>query len=618
MFGTQEQINNGPWLVKSGDRVLGPYTTDEVAKLLRSKEIVVIDEVMSPQGRWAYIRDVQSFHPVVEEIRRGQMQAREDTEIQGYTNTVIGPTTNVSTTHINDMPDHTVTEVEKAKAPQTSGAAGNPASKNPTSKTPSPQPASPAANVQPQTPVPPKPVMTPKEKKPERQSDIRQLSIETPADPTYNMRPRQRKAPGLLIGGLVLLFAAVFVVYTVSKKTTPTTGAATTVSTENLETQASVAWKRGEFERALELYKAIDRQSPNQPLVVARLALLMMQLEGQTVEAKRMLQSVSENIKDVEASSQVQIALGLAALHNEDAKEAISRFSAAGSSWIASFNTGVAHASLKDWNAAVRSFGEAGAQPIATYMLAKVQLSEAEAMSKPALRKDAESTITKGLSRFADFHQELLVLGAYSDLLSGNKKRAEARALQAVEVDPEQTPDHFHDPALSLEAASWAQLVPMCRSIDSALESSVSAALMGICLAKSNQLEDAAKAIDAKLSLDTGNPYLHSANAYLHMTADRDDAARASLTLASKSASSRLTQILSARLCVRERQDACAEEGWSKLASEKDPPLAAYTGLAQIKFQKGDTPTGNALLVNAEKISPTYLPLLRLREDASR
>ncbi len=618
MFGTQEQTQNGPWLVKSGDRVLGPFTTDEVARLLRAKEIVVIDEVISPQARWAYVRDVPAFQPVVDEIRRGQMQSREDTEIQGYTNTAQSAqatqVTQVTTageqtftnatqtsTNLNNMPDYTVTNAEKTKPTIPNYPFEKPQVSTPSSK----QTSTPMSAPVPQPPQAPK------------RPELQPLMPSAPVEQSYAIKPARRRPPGIIIGVLVLVIATGFMVYTVSKKQ----GAGPSIagaSTENLETQASVSWKRGEFDRALELYRAIDRQKPKQPAVVARLALLMMQLEGQTVEAKRKLQEVAQDTSNPDAASQVQIALGVAALHNEEMPEAASRFSQAGDTWIANFDKGVAAYAQKDYGAAVTSFQAAGDQAIAALMLARSYLSQAEALNRPALRKQADDVLTRAIATFADYKQELLVVGVYADLSSGSKKRAEARLAQALDVDPDQTSDHFHDPALSRDFVSWATLIPLCRDIHTALESSLSSALLGLCLSKANQIEDASRTLETAINQDPGNAELHAVNAYIHMTADRDDAARASLTLAQKSNGSRLSQILSSRLCVRDRQDACAEEGWSKLASEKNPPLAAYTGLAAIKFQKGDTPTGNALLVNAERVSPTYLPLLRLREDVSR
>jgi hypothetical protein len=69
------------WLVKSGDRVLGPFATNEVVRRLRAKELVVIDEVIAPQSRWRHIRDEALFSNVVDEIRTGLMSVRDDTEV---------------------------------------------------------------------------------------------------------------------------------------------------------------------------------------------------------------------------------------------------------------------------------------------------------------------------------------------------------------------------------------------------------------------------------------------------------------------------------------------------------------------------------------------------------
>ncbi len=78
---------NDQWLVKSGDHILGPFTTAVVVEKVRSKELVVIDEISQPRSRWRYIRDVPAFAAIVEEVRRGHAAAREDTEVQGYTTT---------------------------------------------------------------------------------------------------------------------------------------------------------------------------------------------------------------------------------------------------------------------------------------------------------------------------------------------------------------------------------------------------------------------------------------------------------------------------------------------------------------------------------------------------
>lgn len=589
MVGSADSSSNDKWLVKSGERVLGPYSTEALNQLVRDKEVVVIDEVMAPQGRWTYIRDVKAFESIVEEIRRGLMQSREDTEVQGYT-----PNATLTDTSLLKA------EAERIARPITE--AGLPLSTAMPVSLPSSGSQAPATAS----------VMTPRD----RSKDLNNPTDAASQSKSY-ARPQVGGKGATYVGAAVLFLACGFIIYSVMSK--PLTARSVVGSSSQLGTQASVAWKRGEFERSLELYRALDHEQPGRPATVSRLAILMMKIEGQTVEAKRVIESAESGATDPESRAQLALAKGLADLQSDDAKEAVAHFSQAGSSWIAKFDAGVAEAALKNWPAAVQNFETAGQQAVAYLSLAKTHLSAADSgANKSTSRQLAEVSIEKALSAAPDFEQESLVVGAYLDATSGQAKRAAARVLQAIEVDPNQTVDHFHDPSLNLENVSWTKLLPMCRSIHSELHSHLSGALLGLCLAKANQLEEASKAIEAEIGADPNNSYLHAVSAYLNLLADREDAARASLTLSAKNGSSRLAQILSARLCMHEGQTDCAEEGWSKLAADAQPPIAAITSLAQVRKEKGDSSTANALLVKADSMSPSYLPLLRLREDASR
>jgi tetratricopeptide (TPR) repeat protein len=633
MVGSKETTKQGPWLVKSGDRILGPYSTDDLGQLIREKEVVVIDEVMAPQSRWAYVRDVEAFQPVVEEIRRGLMHSREDTEVQGYTspirNDVSKPASSTSSTPAidhNDPTHITQTQTTPDLGSMTAFKPKDSMSQNTFTSTATLGPSA-AGVVSKKTPkatppkpkyVPPPPVKLTMDPLPHHNQDaVKEANKDALATPQKQyVRPRMGGGKsGLIIGTFVLILAAGFIIYTVLKS--PKTH--TVANVDNLQTQASVAWKRGEFDRALELYRALNHDQPDQPLTAARLAILMMKIEGQTVEAKRVIDSAKINVKDDEQKSALAIASGLAELQNDDAKQAAIDFGQAGPSWIASFDAGVAFTLTKNWPEASRAFANAGENAVALLMLARTHLSAAESGSGRAVaRREADESIKKALIQAPDYQQESLLVAAYVDSLTGNVKRANKEILEAVETDPNQTNDHFHDPALSLDQVSWSKLLPYCQGLSKSLNSRVSTAMMGLCLAKSNQLQEASRLVEAELIKEPSDTYLHAVNAYLHTLADRDDAARASLTLSIKNGNSRLAQILSARLCSREKQDACAEDAWSKLASETNPPIASIIGLAQLREQKGDTAAANALLVKAESMSPKYLPLLRLREDASR
>lgn len=639
MTGSTDQ--QGPWLVKSGELVSGPFTTEALSQMVRDKEVVVIDEAMPPEGRWKYLRDIPVFQPLVEEIRRGLMHTQENTEVQGYTSS------NPATAAPTPTPTPTPTQVSTATP-----VANRPGTQQGSHPTPNPDTntgitmteTSPFIGSKPAIPITRAP-SPPKKKKPDaRVTDIElqtqeqraaTKSVMTPRDRTRDdqsplkqphakkyARPQPGGRTSVYIGSAVLFLAAAFIIYTVMSK--PQIGqqisGGTAGGLHGLETQASVAWKRGEFDRSLEMYRSLDHEKPNSPLIAARLATLMLKIEGRTVEAKRKIDSALPNAKTNEETEVLTLAKGLAALQSDDAREAADLFQNAGSTPISKFNEGVAQAALKNWPAAIAAFQKAGDRPEANLMLAKTYLNSVENQpaNRTASRQQAEVAIKKAISGQPDFAQESLMLGAFLDLESGQKKAANQKILEAVETDPNQTGDHFHDPSLSLEALSWPRLLNYCKSIHESLGSHLSAGLLAICFAKANELEAASKTIDAELGKDPTNVHLHAINAYLQLTADREDTARASLTLSAKNGTSRLAQILNARLCVRDNQEACAEEAWSKLASDSKPPIAAIIGLAQVREEKGDHATANALLVKADSMSPSYLPLLRLREEASR
>lgn len=57
------------WLIKSENKILGPYSFDQVIDLIRKKQISLIDEVRDPETRWLYVRENPEYRSIVEEIR---------------------------------------------------------------------------------------------------------------------------------------------------------------------------------------------------------------------------------------------------------------------------------------------------------------------------------------------------------------------------------------------------------------------------------------------------------------------------------------------------------------------------------------------------------------------
>lgn len=60
---------NDQWLVKSANRVMGPFKRDEVVTGLKLKHFTIMDEIAAPFGRWILIRDEVALQEAVKEIR---------------------------------------------------------------------------------------------------------------------------------------------------------------------------------------------------------------------------------------------------------------------------------------------------------------------------------------------------------------------------------------------------------------------------------------------------------------------------------------------------------------------------------------------------------------------
>lgn len=73
----REQNLENKWLIKSENRILGPYNFEQVIDLIRKKQISIIDEVRDPETRWLYVRENSEFKVIVDEMR-SEIDARTE------------------------------------------------------------------------------------------------------------------------------------------------------------------------------------------------------------------------------------------------------------------------------------------------------------------------------------------------------------------------------------------------------------------------------------------------------------------------------------------------------------------------------------------------------------
>lgn len=585
------------WLVKSGERILGPFSTEEVNQRLRTKEIVVIDEVSLPLSRWRYLRDEPVFAAVVEEIRKGLLSAREDTEVQGHTHTHTQTQTQTMT--------QTTTDTEPVVAIATNSQAAAVATRSAVGY--GPDEVKDAEFTEESAPE------TARRADTEKNRSVRQYGYD---QDKKVQREAGRHSRMLWVAAIVVfvVIAAVLIRF----RGPQANGAEQLQAFSHELIAANTAWDHGDFPSALHHYRQADRLIPGSVEVGVRLGVLMLRMEGQTVAAKRILQDVISRSSEPRFIEEAKIGLGLAALTGEEYTEAQRMFSeltaSAPNSRVAHFNLGMAAFLNSDYTVAINHFRET-IQVAPEESAAYLMLAWAYAKEGKEAFATAGEVLENFLARHSDFRQEALVFSSWLDSQSGEKKRAIAKARAAFDTDPFMTDEHFHDPFLFLDPLKWARLLPLCEKLSGEFKNAEGRALLGVCQLKAGRRTDADALLTDALTVAPENSFYLSANAFQLMTGGRDSDARAALRLADKDGAPTLAWSLTGRNCWSLHDSACARHAWEKLATLEPPHLRALVGMAAILNSEGKRDEALQMLVKAETLSPRYLPAMKLREE---
>ena len=597
------EVEHATWLVKAGERILGPFRTDEIVEKVRSHELAVIDEIAAPASRWRYLRDEPTFALVVEESRRSQLVTREDTEIQmghmaGHDGLAGNDGTHGSTHHAQELmtltPSHRMNLTALGVSPH---------------------------DVQPQV------------KDAEFTEEvIRPGSATRPEDNIQKRRQfgvanDKQMASALKRNSNLIWLATIIAVIGIgtylSRESTTVTPTGAKIDSQEAFKQAlsegEQAWNHGELEKASVAYKKADDLLPGTPDVVVRLSALSMKIDGQTVAAKRSFQDLLSKSADAGLQREAHLGLGLAAILSENFDEAKNEFNAVlkttPNDVVVRYNLGVVSYLKGDMKEALSQLHQAlqldpHLGPV-SLLTALAQIREGETH-----QQEASGVLESYLASHYDYRQESQALDSYLTVLRGNKMQAMAAAGVAVGSDPYLTSEHLHDPWLDLDVLSASKLLPYVQKLQSELNSPATQALLAIFQAKAKQTGEAEKTINDGLAQKPSDADLLAANAFVLMTSGRDADAKAALSLARKDGA-KLAWILTGRNCQKLHELSCEKEAWDKLLTFEPPPVVALIGHAQLAFNEGAKDAAIVDLKRAESMSPQYLPAILLRERVS-
>lgn len=89
------------WLIKTDNKIVGPYSLEQLEDLLLKRQIALIDEIRDMDHRWLYIREVPELKELVEMVRK-ELESKSEqtrtlqTKLQGSENSQLSQTVEVS------------------------------------------------------------------------------------------------------------------------------------------------------------------------------------------------------------------------------------------------------------------------------------------------------------------------------------------------------------------------------------------------------------------------------------------------------------------------------------------------------------------------------------------
>lgn len=581
--------HNLPWLVKSSGRILGPFSLEQIEKLLKTREIVVLDEVAQPQRRFRYIRDVSEFQRIVDDIRR---EATGDIGDKTFTESTEGQTASLTEPLSSHLVDELTDEI---------GFSSN-------------------------------------NKMNEIVYDnVEEVILRPKGSPVVNSRyqsgahgdravSQQADAASKWLWwatGLIIVLVASFIGY----KRFVQTPMEMEASSKDLVARGQQLMDEGRLPDALEAFKKAYSLDPTNSSYYHYLGPLIVQYEGQTVLGRRLLDQALET--NSQFRPHILTSMGLADLKDGNWRGADEHFQQAlninPNYAPAIVNRGVLSLRKKDYSRAKSFFETAlikGADDGAVQLLlAESMIQVAQTEKKFQLLKEAIARLDQYQKDNLAYRQESLLMIAYLQAATEQGQQAEENITRLLDVDPSATDLHTHNIFIARDPINWNQLLSYCLSTVRGLKATGRvAALTGLCYLKANKHQEANSEIQTALQRNPKDPLVQAVGAYVLQSIGQEQSGGVSLGKAlefDRGSDFRLPLLLQARLYYENGDLASSKEYWKRLLNHGSQSLEAYSGLAKIAFEE-DRREEFRRYIQPVKAKADYIPVTSLIVQARK
>lgn len=571
------------WLVKVNGRILGPHSKGEIFELLKNKEIVVLNEVMPPFRRWQYIRDLDEFADIVEELRVLEFGSNEDLTMT--TSQTASVTEKLDSSMVDDrtqdVPIGIPREIVIENVVETPTGRG----------------------------------VRPSQVRTQYKADFKNVELK---------KETAKATRSIWIGAFGIILAVSG--YVLFKKMEPVKKEKT-YSSQEYTKMALNHYYAGDYEKALPLLHTAQRMDPENEKINSLIAPLMVFLEP---EKKNELESILEKLnKSEKISKERALTLeGLLDIKEKNYRSAKRFFTDALKKnpffWQAFANLGVISFLEGDYLSAKNHFESALSVEVPN-RTSRGEVYLMRAASEIYLWKEqnarryldnAKSGLESYISEFSDYKQEAYLLKSFVDYALNDKEQANHSINEMVNTDPMLTMEHAKDPMVDRSPISWKQLLPWCEALVSGMGSTgIVSAMYSLCLVQNGENDiDAKVEISKAMSQSPTDPLVNSVFAYITWVLGEDSKAEMLVTKAidlNRSSLRSLPHVIKARICETAENFECAIEHWQVVRTLEAQSVSAYGGLAYAYLKTKQFTLFEAAFTQGTKYSRYYKPLLR-------
>ncbi|MBX7232494.1 MAG: tetratricopeptide repeat protein [Bdellovibrionales bacterium] len=540
------------WLVKSSGRILGPYSLNEMAQLLKEKEVLSIDEVSEPFRRWQLIRDHELFQPLLTDFGADEHTRRNESTVSS---SITGSVTENLQSSFNDEITEDISEYQS----QLKEIVYDSIVEDP---------------------------------KPHRTPDVASQFQAMDRINFQTIKIEAEKNNRWLWVFTILIVSCIGMLITFKKM----------YSHNALITQKSDpammgldAVNQGNYTSAQSLLQTAYNEDNNRTDLWLPLAMVLLQDEGKTVEAKRLLQKVIDSNLELPWA---WTGMALANIKDKDLETAQANLNQAllkNSHFLpAQANLGSVALLSKNYTLAIDLFkkvidqGFSDGALIIELISSYIGLANEQGDKKflTLAEQEAQSFLNKSL----DYQQELQFTIVYLSYLKGTLKNVDQEIRKILNIDPDQTQDFVHSLYFHRGPAEWSLLGSWCHQlVENIPDQPSSVALKALCFYKEGQTTSAKVEIEKSINQSPRDPLLQALYASLLKSAGYGGEASVALGRAielDRANEYSLPKLLQAKFCEDREDYECANIYWLKLLEDERIQPIANVGMSLIYLNK--------------------------------